>query len=60
MDLHALKIENNNGNWELTSIEPVAAADIKSDDDRIFVAKEIHIDWLHEAIETHLNKEGNR
>ncbi len=60
MDLHALNFENNNGNWELLSVDLVTTAEIQPDDTRIFVARECDIDWVSAALEAALNKEGCR
>lgn len=40
----------------VTSIDSVSVNDIDAGDPRIFVSREVDIDWLVEAIEIHLAK----
>lgn len=54
--MFAIAFNKTANGFELSQVEQINAKDITPNDARVFVARESNIDWVLEALETHLNK----
>lgn len=58
--IHAISLRNNGDAWQLDAVERIDVTDIQPNEPRVLVTREVDVDWVVEAIEAHLNREGGR
>ncbi|KAA0689836.1 hypothetical protein DTW90_30555 [Neorhizobium sp. P12A] len=54
--MFAISFHKTASGFEVWEVAQVNAKDIKPDETRVFVAREVDVDWVVEAIEERLNK----
>lgn len=58
--IHAVSLRSNGEYWQLDAVERIDVTDIQPNEPRVFVTREVDVDWVVEALEVHLNREDAR
>lgn len=58
--IHAISLRNNGDAWQLDAVERIDVTDIQPNEPRVLVTREVDVDWVVEALESHFNREDAR